>query len=410
MSADYPFPLAPRMGALSPSPFHILQQAAKESENRGRKLLYLSVGEPGFHTPENVKEAAIRAIRNNQTRYTAADGTPELKAAICAKLLRQNNLIYAPDQVIVTMGGVQAIFNLLLATVGHGDEVLLPAPFFSPYLSSIQLTGAKPVLLPTRESEGFVPQARDVATALTNRSRWLVLNSPSNPAGAIIDRDQLHEIADVVRKHPGLMVLSDDMYEAIRFEGGDFLNIVNVAPDLAERTVVLNGVSKTYAMTGWRMAYLAGPKRLIAAVTQVSLSSAFSPNSISQAAAVEALEGPQTAIEVQLSEYRARRDTVIAALKEIPGLSFVPPRGAYFLFVNCKSYLGMRNAEGEFIRDDLDFVLYVLRKTDVALMPGSGFGMPGYLRISFATSDEVLRIATRRLSDVCNELRLAAAP
>ena len=396
-----------RLGLLRPSPFHVVLHAANEEAIRGREVIYLSVGEPGYLTPDNVKEAAIRAIRNNQTRYTAAEGTVELRTAIRDKLIRDNDLTYALDEITVTMGGVQAIFNLLMATVEDGDEVVLPAPFFSPYLSSIQLTGAKPVLLQTRSTYGFVPRASQIEELLTPRSRWLVLNSPSNPTGAVIDEDELRRIAEVVVRHPRLMVLSDDMYEALRFDVGPFRNILNVAPELADRTVVLNGVSKTYSMTGWRLAYLAGPKPIIAAATQVSLSTAFAPNSISQVAAAEALTGSQAGIVMQVDEYRARRDVLVETLKVIPDLPFVVPRGTFFLFANCEAYLGVKDANGRLIETDLDLVLHVLRETGVALMPGSGFGTPGHIRISFAVSEETLKEAVKRLAHVLSELMQA---
>ncbi|RKT98717.1 aspartate aminotransferase [Burkholderia sp. Nafp2/4-1b] len=398
-----------RLGLLSLSPFHVVLHAANEEANRGRDVIYLSVGEPGYVTPENVKEAAIRAIRDNKTRYTATEGTVELRTAIRDKLIRDNDLTYALDEITVTMGGVQAIFNLLMATVEDGDEIVLPAPFFSPYLSSIQLSGAKPILLQTQNAHGFVPRASEIEELLTPRSRWLVLNSPSNPSGAVIDEDELRRIAAVVERHPRLMVLSDDMYEALRFDSGPFRNILNVAPGLANRTVVLNGVSKTYSMTGWRLAYLAGPKPIIAAVTQVSLSTAFAPNSISQVAATEALVGPQTEIAMQVEEYKARRDALVEALKVIPDLPFAIPRGTFFLFANCEAYLGLKDASGRLVETDLDLVLHVLRETGVALMPGSGFGTPGHIRISFAAPEKRLKEAVGRLAHVLAELKQAPA-
>ncbi|MFC9360434.1 pyridoxal phosphate-dependent aminotransferase [Rhodococcus sp. NPDC057014] len=405
----FKFSRASRLDSLAPSPFHVVVQAAKEEERRGTEVLYLSVGEPGYHTPDHVKEAAVRAIRNNHTRYTAVEGTAEARQAIRDKLFRDNQLTYDLDEITVTMGGVQAIFNLLMATVSEGDEVVLPAPFFTPYLSSIQLTGAKPVLLQTQQAHGFVPQATAIEEVLTPRSRWLVLNSPSNPTGAVIDEGELQRIAEVVKRHPNLMVLSDDMYEALRFDDGPFRNIVNVAPELADRTVLLNGVSKTYSMTGWRFAYLAGPKPIISAVTEVSLSSTFSPNSISQAAAIEALTGPQAEIRAQVDEYRARRDVLVEAMKVIPELPFTVPRATFFLFADCTAYLGLTDADEVRIESDLDLVLYILRKAGVALMPGSGFGMPGHIRISFASSEETLREAVTKLAAALSDLKQAQA-
>ncbi len=404
MSTMFDYTLAERMGIIQPSPFRLVQQAAKDVEESGREVLYLSIGEPDFDTPDNIKDAAIDAIRRGDTKYTASDGTPQIKNAIRRKFLRDNSLDYAAEDITVTMGGVQAIFNTLLATVGPGDEVILPAPFFSPYSSAIGLTGATPVFLKTKEEDGFVPQPRDIEALITERSRWLVLNSPSNPSGAIIDDETLRAIADVVRPHPRLLVFSDDMYETIRFGNKPFKNIINVAPDFRDRTVILNGVSKAYAMTGWRMAYLAGPRELIAAVIRVSNSSAFAPNSISQAAAAEALSGSQEQTRVRSDAYEKRRNILLALLGQIPNLSFTRPDGTFFMLVNCQHFFGKRSSDGRLIENDVDFVLHALESQAVAFMPGSAFGMPGYFRISFAASEATLRAAMGRLKSLCETL------
>lgn len=370
------------------------------------------MGEPDFETPDNAKAAGIRAIESGDTRYTAMDGTSALKQTICAKLLRDNALDYTPEQITVTVGGTQAIFNTMFATVCEGDEVILPAPYFQPYVTAILLAGAKPVVLQTQEADGFVPKACDIEAVITPRTRWLVLNSPSNPAGAVIGRQDLIDIAAVVRAHPRLLVFSDDIYETIVFDDQPFCNIVNVAPDLKCRTVMLNGVSKAYAMTGWRVGYLAGPKALIAGISQVAANSTFSPSSISQAAAAEALRGPQEQTRLQAQAYQRRRDLVLQRLKAIPGISCAMPRGAFYVFMNCHALLDRTSPLGQRITTDSDFVLHVLNYAGLALVQGSAFGIPGYFRISYAASESTLHEAMDRLASACAALaphELAAA-
>ncbi|MFT4439075.1 pyridoxal phosphate-dependent aminotransferase [Caballeronia sp. 15715] len=405
MGQQFDYTFAARMGRLEPSPFYIIQSAAAEIERNGIEVLYLSIGEPDFDTPHRIKNAAVEAIVRGDTKYTASDGTKQLKKAIQLKFSRDNGLSYADNEITVTMGGVQAIFNTFMATVSAGDEVILPAPYFSPYASAISLSGATAVLLKTQERHGFIPQPEEIEALITSRTRWLVLNSPSNPSGAVISSEMLQEIAEVVRRHPRLLVFSDDMYETIRFDDRPFANIVNAVPDFRGRTVILNGVSKAYAMTGWRMAYLAGPKELISGISQVSATSAFAPNSISQAAAVEALSGPQEKTRAQSDAYEKRRDILLAGLSKIAGLTFTRPAGAFFVLVNCQQFFGKRTAAGRIIENDVDFVLHCLRSESVAFMPGSGFGMPGYFRISFAASEPVLYEALKRIQNICSDLR-----
>lgn len=397
--------LAPRMRSLEPSPFLAVLQAAREVEARGRKVVYLSMGEPDFATPEHVKQTGIRAIQRGETRYTAMDGTVQLKDAIGRKLLRDNRLTYQRHQITVTAGGTQAIFNVMLATVGPGDEVILPAPFFQPYLSAILLCGATPVILPTREEEGFMPRAKRIAEVVTEKTRWLILNSPSNPAGAVIDRTELAEIAALLRQHPDVLVFSDDIYESIYYGDEPFSNIVNVAPDLADRTLILNGISKAYAMTGWRIGYLAGPEPLVAAVSQVTATSTFTASSIAQAAAVEALDGPQASLVTQNAAYRNRRDLMVDKVNQIPGLHCRTPDGAFYLFINCSQFVGKRTPEGTLISDDLRFVLHLLNHAGLASVQGSAFGMPGFIRIAYAASEETLNEAADRLAAACMALR-----
>lgn len=405
MSSQPDYNLADRMRSIEPSPFLAVLHAARKVEARGKKVLYLSVGEPDFQTPDNIKAAGIRAIERGDTRYTAMDGTAALKEAIRLKLARDNALTYEDAQITVTCGGTQAIFNTMFATVGPGDEVILPAPFFPPYISAIRLAGATPVLIPTREADGFVPKAQDIAATITPRTRWLVLNSPSNPTGSVIGSDELAAIASVVRNHPRVLVFSDDIYESISYNDQPFQNIVNVAPDFKDRTVILNGVSKAYAMTGWRVGYLAGPAPLIAGVSQVSANSTFTPSSISQAAAIEALLGPQERLREQKVAYQSRRDMVLMRLRDIPDLSSATPEGAFYVFVNCQRFFGHHTPEGKVIANDLDFVLHALNSEGLAMLQGSAFGMPGYFRISYATAKSTLTEAMDRLTLACQLLQ-----
>lgn len=396
--------LAPRVQVLAPSPFLAVQRAAREVEDEGRDVHYLSIGEPDFETPERVKRAGIDAITRNHTRYTATDGIPELKTAIIDKLVRDNNFRYELDEITVTPGGTQAIFNTMLATVGSGDEVILQTPFFPPYFPAVQVAGATPVLLESQPEHDFVPQPKDIARLISPRTRWLVLNSPSNPSGAVIDRETLAEIAEVVRAHPQVLVLSDDMYETVLFDDAEFVNILSVAPDLRDRSLILNGVSKAYAMTGWRIGYLAGPRDLIAGITQVGSCSHFSTSSISQAAAAEALSGPQDSTRVQRDSYQARRDLIVDLLENVPDLPTTRPRGAFFLLADCTAYFGSCTASGDVIGSDVDFAVALLRRHGVATMPGSAFGSPGYIRITFAASVDTLRAAGPLIERFCREL------
>lgn len=398
------YPLAARMGAIEESPFLAVIRAVQKVERSGRQVHDLSRGEPDSETPEIVKLAGIEAIETGNTRYTAMDGTEALQAAIAAKMLRDNDLNYGPNQITVTAGGTQAIFNAMMATVGPGDEVILPAPFFPPYLSAIRLAGATPVLVETFPETSFALTAAALEKALTPKTRWVVLISPCNPSGSVIEADELTAIAEVLRGYPDVMVWSDDIYESIIYDGRKFRNIINVAPDFFDRTVILNGVSKAYSMTGWRLGYLCGPAPLIEAATQVAANSTFSVNAISQAAAVVALTADQGTIDEQCREYQARRDIVYEGLAAIPSMSIVRPKGSFYAFPGCQGFMGKSAPNGRKLETDLDFVLYILETAGVALLPGSAFGLAGYARFSFAANQTVLRDAVTRIASACTEL------
>ena len=392
------------MDTIEPSPFLDVLRAAKAVEARGDEVLYLSMGEPDFATPTHICDAAVDAIRTGQTRYTAMDGTPALKAAIANKLERDNNLSYAPDEITVTLGGTQGIFNAMLATVGPGDEVILPAPYFPPYVSAITLAGGTPVIVETNEADQFTLAAARLDEAITDRTRWLILNSPSNPAGATLTADQLGEIADVVRRHRHVAVFSDDIYESVTYGEEPFKNLVNVAPDLRDRTVILNGVSKAYAMTGWRVGYLAGPAPLIEATSQISATSTFTPCSITQAGAVEALNASQELLDIQLAMYSTRRDLLVDRLTAIDRITLSRPNGAFYMFPSCNQFFGSTTPSGTTIKTDLDFVHHVLDSVAVATVQGSAFGTPGHFRISYAADTDTLIEAMERLDKACRQL------
>ncbi len=400
----HPYKLADRMTSIDGSPFLAVLRAAKEVESCGKKVTYLSMGEPDFDTPDHIRRAGIAAIQRGDTRYTAMDGTAELKAAIAVKMKRDNGLDFAAKEITVTLGGTQALFNGMFATVGPGDEVILPAPYFQPYISAIRLAGATPVIVQTREEQGFALTAEDLVAAISERTRWLILNSPSNPAGTVIETGELAKLAAVMREHPNVMIWTDDIYESVIFDGRTFENIINVAPDLKERTVILNGVSKAYAMTGWRIGYLCGPAPVIEAISQISATQTFTPCSITQAAAAVALTSSQSIVRQWRDAYEARRNLVCERLRQIPGITIADPKGAFYAFPSCHAFFGKCTPDGNLIENDLDFVLYVLRSQGLATVQGSAFGLPGYFRISFAADAGALSAALDLLQAACANL------
>ncbi|PIE09338.1 MAG: aspartate aminotransferase [Rhodobacterales bacterium] len=382
---------------VKPSPTIAMTQAARDLAASGRDVLSLTAGEPDFPTPPDVAEAAIEAIRAGKTRYTAVDGILELKEAVAAKWRADYGLTITPEQVSVSGGGKQVLFNALMATLDPGDEVIIPAPYWVSYPDMTVLCGGTPVVVPTRMEDGFRLQAADLAAAITARTKWLILNSPGNPTGAVLSRAELEAIAEVLRAHPHVHVICDDIYEAITF-GVPFLTLTQVAPDLAERVLVVNGVSKGHAMTGWRIGYGVGPAPLIAMMRKVQSQSTSNPCSIAQWAAVAALTGPQDHLERQRAAYEARRGLVMEGLRACKGIVCADPDGAFYAFANIEACLGTRFATDE------DFAMALLEEQGVGTVFGSAFGAPGHLRISFATSEEVLREALARLQAFCAAL------
>jgi len=402
--AALPIKLAARMGAVQPSPTIAITRLANEMRRAGRDVIGLSQGEPDFDTPEHIRQAAARAIEAGQTRYTDVDGTPELKAAIIAKFARENGLSYDVSQISVGTGGKQVLYNALFSTLDEGDEVIIPAPYWVSYPDMVRLAGGVPVAVACPEADDFLLTAEALRATITPRTRWLILNSPSNPTGAGYTAAALRALADVLLDFPQVMIMTDDMYEHIRYDGFDFATIVAVEPRLAERTLTCNGVSKAYAMTGWRIGYAGGPAALIKAMATLQSQSTTNPSSVSQAAAVAALTGPLDFLAERNAVFQARRDLCLAAFNAIDGLSCRKPDGAFYLFPSCAGMIGRKRPDGQVIATDADFATWLLEDGGVAVVPGSAFGLAPYFRISFATSTERLEEACRRIAASCAKL------
>ena len=380
------------MAAVKPSPTGAVLALATELRAAGRDLISLGAGEPDFDTPAHIKTAAIEAINRGETKYTPIDGTAELKAAIRRKFARDNQLNYDLSQIVVTSGAKQALFNLCLALLGPGDEAIVPAPYWVSYPDMVRLAGAEPVIVDTGIDQHFRMTPEQLEAAITERTRLLILNSPSNPTGASYSRAELERLGAVVERHPGVVVLSDDIYEHIHWADEAFASFATACPALLDRTVTTNGVSKAYAMTGWRIGYAAGPQELISAMKTVQSQSTSNPCSISQAAAVAALDGDQACVAEMAAAYRRRHDFVVSALNDIPGFTCRPGEGTFYAFPRVAGALGALGMD-----DDVRFVEFLLNEADVACVPGSAFGAPGYIRLSFACSMAELEEALGRI-------------
>jgi aspartate aminotransferase len=397
--------IAERLGRIKPSPTIAMSDRAKALKAEGRDVIGLSAGEPDFDTPQNIKDAAKRAIDSGDTKYTAVEGTPALKKAIAEKFKRENNLTYAPNQIIVGTGGKQVLFNALLATINPGDEVVIPAPYWVSYPDIVELAEGTPVAVPCSQNNGFRLRAEDLEAAITKKTKWLILNSPSNPTGAAYSAQDLRELADVLLKHPDVWVLTDDMYEHLLYDGFKFATIAEVEPKLYPRTLTMNGVSKAYCMTGWRIGYAGGPVELIKAMSTLQSQSTSNPSSISQAAAVAALSGPQDFIPRNNAAFVERRDLVVDMLNKAPGLHCPRPEGAFYVYPSCAGTLGKRTPNGKVIENDTQFVEYLLDSVGVAVVQGAAFGLSPHFRVSYATSNEVLRDACTRIQKACAALK-----
>jgi aspartate aminotransferase len=388
------FALSARVQRVQPSPTLAVTALAADLRAQGRDVIGLGAGEPDFDTPEPIKEAAIEAIRRGETQYTAVDGTPELKQAIVDKFHRDNGLTYRPEQILVSSGGKQSFFNLAQALLDDGDEAVIPAPYWVSYPDMVKLAGGVPVMVRAPAEQRFKITPDQLRAAISDKTRLVVLNSPSNPTGMAYSRDELAALGEVLAEHPDVVVATDDMYEPIRWNDEPFCNIVNARPDLYERTVVLNGVSKAYAMTGWRIGYCGGPKTLIQAMKKIQSQSTSNPSSVSQAAATAALSGDQSCVTRMVSQFRERHDFVVDALNALPGVECLAGDGTFYAFPRVTEAISAYGAD-----DDTDFCSRLLEDTGVALVPGQAFGAPGYMRLSFATSMDNLDNALARLKD-----------
>ena len=384
---------------IKPSPTIAVTQKARELRAAGKDVVGLGAGEPDFDTPINVKNAAIKAIRDGDTKYTAVDGTPALKKAILKKFKRENNLNYKLDEITVGTGGKQVLYNTFMATLNKGDEVIIPAPFWVSYPDMVLLAGGKPKIVKCNEKDGFKITPAKLKAAITKRTKWIILNSPSNPTGSGYSKSEIQKLAKVLIKNKKVHILSDDIYEHVKYDNFKFFTIAQISK-LKSRTLTMNGVSKSYAMTGWRIGYAAGPKEIISAIRKIQSQSTSNPSSISQAAAVEALNGKQDFIKKRAKSFKERRDFVVKSLNNIDGISCLKPNGAFYVFPNCKKLLNKRTK----LKKDTDFVQNLLEKQNVAAVQGSAFGLDGYFRISYATSMAKLKIAMSRIKKFCEDL------
>ena len=388
---------------IKPSPTLAVTQKARELKAAGKDVISLGAGEPDFDTPDNIKQAAIKAINEGDTKYTAVDGTPVLKDAIIKKFKRENNLNYHVDQITVGAGGKHVIYNAMVATLNEGDEVVIPAPYWVSYPDIVLLAGGTPIILKCNEKQGFKIKPLELEKSITKKTKWIILNSPSNPTGACYSEDDIREIAKVLIKHPHVYILSDDIYEHVAYEGFKFFTIAQI-DELKERVLTMNGVSKAYSMTGWRIGYAAGPKEIIKAIAKIQSQSTTNPSSISQAAAVEALNGTQDFIKERSKSFQERRDFVVKALNGIDGIECLNPDGAFYVFPSCKSLIGKKDRTGKEIKTDTDFVQSLLENSGVAVVQGSAFGLEGFFRISYATSMENLKKALEKIFIFCKSL------
>ncbi|RNG33547.1 aspartate transaminase [Streptomyces botrytidirepellens] len=395
---------AQRVGRIKPSPSTAAAQRVRELKAQGRDILDLTVGEPDFDTPGHVKDAAIEAIRQGATKYTPVNGTPQLRSAIADRLRRRHGLDFPDDRIAVGGGGKQIIFLALMATLDAGDEVVIPAPYWVSYPDMVLANDGTPVVVPCPETDGFKLTPDRLASALTDRTRWVVLNSPGNPTGAVYTADELRALAGVLLDHPHVHVLTDEIYDEIFFGTGQVHSLAAVEPRLADRVFSTNGVSKTYAMTGWRIGYGAGNAELIRAINTLQSQISSCPSSISQAAATAALGGDQGFVHDSVAVYRSRRDAVVKLINDIPGLSCTPPDGGFYAFVNCTGVLGTRTPSGQEVRTDEDVAAHLLESQSVAVIHGAAYGSPGYFRISFATSNDVLTAACEAIARARAEL------
>ena len=393
--------LSKRVQAIKTSPTLAVTARAAKLKMEGKDIIGLGAGEPDFDTPQHIKDAAIAAINSGFTKYTPVGGTPGLKNAICEKFKRENGFEYSPKQILVSCGGKQSFFNLVLSVINPDDEVIIPAPYWVSYPDIVLIAEGKPVFIETDIGQHFKITAQQLEKAITPKTKLFVINSPGNPSGSAYTQEELQALGAVLRQYPKILIATDDMYEHILLSGGQFLNILNVCPDLYSRTVVLNGVSKAYAMTGWRIGYCGGPENIITAMENIQSQSTSNPTSISQVAAEAALTGDQSCIEPMVAAFKARNDFVTEGISRIAGIKCLPSDGAFYTFADCQQAISNLNNKGIIDEcSDIAFCEYLLEKAGVAVVPGSAFGSEGYIRLSFATSMENLKAALERIRRV----------
>ena len=397
--------LSKNLENIPPSATVTMTQMARDLKERGNDVVSLSAGEPDFDTPDHIKNAAIDAINRGETKYTAVDGIDELKEAIIKKFKKDNNLSFLKENISVAPGGKTIIYNAMIATLNPGDEVIIPAPYWVSYPDIVKLAGGKPIIIKTKESNNFKINSSDLEENITEKTKWIILNSPSNPTGEVYSQDELKSLAEVIKKHPNLYVLSDDIYEYLLYKGSDkFSTIAQFDEDVFHRTVTMNGVSKAYSMTGWRIGYCAGPKKIIDAMRKLQSQSTSNPASISQWAAVEALNSEKQFLKNWLISFEERRDKVVEMINSADGLKCLKPKGAFYVYPSCEGVIGKKTPKGNIIKNDKDFAMNLLENKSISVVHGEAFGLSPYFRISYATSMEKLETACNRIIEFCDEL------
>ena len=396
--------IAERMSLIKPSPTMAVTKMAAEMKAAGQDIIGLGAGEPDFDTPDHIKNAAIEAIKNGETKYTAVDGTPALKKAIAKKFYKDNSIKYNIDEIIVSVGGKQVLYNALMSSINPGDEVIIPSPFWVSYPDMVALAGGVPIIVEGKEKNNFKIQPEDIRDKISTKTKWIIINSPSNPTGSSYSAEELRDIGNLLLEYENIFVMSDDIYEKIIYDDFKFFSLAEVVPELKDRILTVNGVSKAYAMTGWRIGYAGGPKHLITAMSKLQSQSTSNPSSISQAAALAALEGPEEFLLERNEKFKIRRDMVVKMINECNGLSCIKPSGAFYVYPSCSGIIGKSSKEGKLIENSIDFSAYLLESVGVAVVPGSAFGADPFFRISYATSDSILEEACNRIKKACEQL------
>ena len=396
--------IAERMTLIKPSPTMAVTKLAAEMKAAGKDVIGLGAGEPDFDTPDHIKNAAITAIKNGETKYTAVDGTPALKKAIVNKFSKDNNIEYNMDEIIVSVGGKQVLYNALMSSINPGDEVIIPSPYWVSYPDMVALAGGIPIIVEGKESNNFKVIPDDIKNKISDKTKWIIINSPSNPTGSSYTKSELEDLGNLLLNHENIFIMSDDIYEKIIYDDFKFYSLAEVMPALKDRILTVNGVSKAYAMTGWRIGYAGGPKELISSMAKLQSQSTSNPSSISQAAALAALEGPEEFLSERNDKFRIRRDMVVDMLNNCNGLSCLKPSGAFYVYPSCSGVIGKSSSNGKVIENSIDFSSYLLESEGVAVVPGSAFGADPFFRISYATSDSILEEACKRIKKACEQL------